>query len=188
MTRQSGNPTDADFLRQGVTPASGFQAESFPRWAIDTDSAIAATGVALSVGVPVQAGDVITSISFMSGATAAGTPTAWFFALYGTDDALLAQTADQTTTAWAADTVQTIALATPQLIRLAGIVHACIAVTATTVPTVLGRVLGVAGTANGVIAGQASLARSHGSAVGGGAPATIATPTDVATMPYVILT
>ena len=35
-----------------------------------------------SLAVPIQAGEVITSITFRSGSTAAVTPTAWWFALY----------------------------------------------------------------------------------------------------------
>ena len=187
MTRQSGDVVSREHLLSGITPASGMHVENFPRWAITTDGAIAATGVCMSAAVAVQAGDVVTNISFKSGATAAGTPTAWFFALYDPDLALMAQSADQATAAWAANATKTLPLATAQLCRLPGVYYACIAVTATTVPTILGRSLALAGASTGVLAAESALVSSHGSAVGGVAPATIATPTDTAVIPYVVL-
>lgn len=96
----------------------------------------------LVLAVPLQAGDVVTTISFVSGGTAADTPTNWWFALYDRDVSLMAQTADQTNTAWAANTRKALALATPQLIETAGIYYVGIMVKATAVPTLRGVSLG----------------------------------------------
>jgi hypothetical protein len=51
-----------------------------------------------SVAIPLEVGDVVTNLTFLSGATAAGTPTNYWFALYDTSatPALIAQSADQT--------------------------------------------------------------------------------------------
>ncbi|HEV2778689.1 MAG TPA: hypothetical protein VGX25_04740 [Actinophytocola sp.] len=159
---------------------------------IDCASNLAAltTQVMLSVPIHLEAGDVVTNLTFMSATTAAGTPTNWWFALY--DDAatpaLLAQTADQTSTAWAANTAKTLALATAQLIPRSGIYYAAIMVKATTVPTLVGAALHHANVAGAIVSGQKVLAQTSGSALTDTAPATIATPTTVATVPYVVAT
>ena len=153
--------------------------------ASDTGSVALVTQVMTSVPIKLSAGDVITNVSFCSGATAAGTPTNWWFALYSNaaTPALLAQTADQTSTAWAAFTVMTKALATPQTITVPGIYWAAIMVKATTVPTLLG-CIGV----KPIVTGERNLSQSSGAALTTTAPATIATPTVKNFVPYVVLT
>ncbi|MES2211209.1 MAG: hypothetical protein V4515_13675 [Chloroflexota bacterium] len=153
--------------------------------ASDTGSVSLTTQVMTSVPIKLAAGDIITNISFVSGATAAGTPTNWWFALYSSaaTPALLAQTADQLTGAWAAFTVQTKALATAQTISSTGIYWAAIMVKATTVPTLLGS-LGV----KPIVTGERNLSQSSGAALTTTAPATIATPTVKNFVPYVVLT
>jgi hypothetical protein len=153
--------------------------------ASDTGQVALATGVMTSVPIYLQAGDIITNLSFRSGATAAGTPTAWWFALYSSaaTPALLAQTADQTTTAWAANTTMTKALATAQTITATGIYWAAINVTATTPPTLLGCAVAPA-----IVTGERNLSQSSGSALTTTAPSTIATPTAKNFSPYVVLT
>jgi hypothetical protein len=142
-----------------------------------------------SVALPLQAGDVVTSLTFKSGATAAGTPTNWWFALYSSaaTPALLSQSADQTSTAWGANTVQTLALATPQLVTVAGVYYAAIMVKATTPPTLLGASVALAGAAASILSSKV-LAQTSGSSLAATAPTTIATPTTVATVPLVIAT
>lgn len=189
MTRQSpssGFYTFDDYLRQGSP--TGTYSESIPRYAANTDLAIAATGVVLSTGVPLQYGDVVTSISFVTGATAAGTPTAGFAALYSPAGALLAQTADFGSTARAANTAYKVTLATAQTITTPGLYYVAVSFTATTVPTLRG-----ASVLNGVVAGAAGvsaavLVQSHGTGVGATAPATIATPTTTFAIPYLVCT
>jgi hypothetical protein len=155
-----------------------------------TNSAALATGVMTSVAVYLEAGETVTSLTFVSGGTAAGTPTNWWFALYSSaaTPALLAQSADQTSTAWAANTAKTLALATAQVIATTGIYYAAVNVTATTPPTLAGVTLENAVVAGAIITGQKVLAQTSGSSLAATAPATIASPTTVATVPLVILT
>lgn len=149
------------------------------------DHAHLSTGVMTAVPIRLEAGDVVTNLTFISGATAAGTPTAWWFALYSNaaTPALLAQTADQTTTAWAADTVKTLALATAQTITVSGTYWAAVMVTATTVPTLVGSV-----GAKPVLTGEGNLSVSSGSSLTTTATATLASPAFKRFVPLVIVT
>lgn len=189
MARQDGPRINEEHLRQGSPANSTFQ-ETFPRYLCGTDNAIAATGVCHATAVTLQAGDVVTNISFVTGGTAAGTPTAGFVALYSsaTTPALLAQSADFGSTARAANTAYTVALATAQTIVTPGVYYVVISFTATTVPTLRGITVGNAVMAGALGLSQKVLAQSHGSAVGATAPATIATPTTLATPVYFALT
>lgn len=147
------------------------------------------TQVMTSVALYLEAGDVVTNLTFCSATTAAGTPTNWWFALYSTaaTPALLAQTADQASAAWAANTAKTVALATPYTVPATGIYYAAVMVKATTPPTLLGASLNVNASA-AVVTGQKVLASTSGSSLTDTAPATIATPTTVATVPYCVAT
>lgn len=180
-------PQNRQFALNGKP--SGLFRESLDRVAINADLAALTTQVMTSVAVALMAGDVVSRIAFKSGGTAAGVPTNWWFALY--DDAatpnLLAQTADQLTGAWAADTTQDLLLATPQFIPRSGIYYAAVMVKATTVPTLLGANVNRAGASSGLISGQKALAQTSGAALTTTAPATIATPAAVATVPYCVL-
>lgn len=189
MTRQAGPRINDDHLRQG-SPVNSTLDESFPRWLCATDNAISATGVAHATAVTLNAGDVITNITFVTGGTAAVTPTAGFVALYSAaaTPALLAQSADFGSTARAANTAFTVALATPQTITADGLYYVSISFTAGTVPTLRGISTGNAVMAGALGLSMKVLAQSHGSAVGATAPATIATPTTVATPVYFALT
>lgn len=183
MTKQnSGTHHNEDYLRQG-SPGGTF-VESIPRILAGTDNAIAATGVVLSTAMPCQYGDVLANVTFITGGTAAGTPTAGFVAVYSPAGALLAQSADFGSTARAANTVYKIPLASAVVVDTPGMYYVAISFTATTVPTLRGLTVG-----NAVVAGAAGvsakvLAQTHGSGVGATAPATIATPTTVATVCY----
>jgi hypothetical protein len=122
----------------GAYRANGLRADSA------SNLAALSTGVMTSVLLYLEAGDVVTSLTFVSGTTAAGTPTHWWFGLYSTatTPALLAQTADQTSTAWAANTAQTVALTAPYTVPATGLYYASIMVTATTPPSLLGSTVG----------------------------------------------
>lgn len=187
----AGNVRDALAAEESARPSSPdtFFRANLPRFGLydsagDTGQVALATGVMTSVPIKLVAGDVVTNLTFRSGATAAGTPTNWWFALYSNaaTPALLAQTADQTTTAWAANTTMTKALATAQTIAETGIYWAAIMVTATTVPTLIGTVCMAA-----VITGERNLSQSSGSALTTTAPATIATPTAKQFAPRVVI-
>ncbi len=143
------------------------------------------TAVMTSVPVFLHAGDVITNVFVRSGATAAGTPTNQWAALYSdaATPALLAQSVDRTTEAWAANVTRQFVLATAQTILRSGIYWAAVMVTATTVPSLLGCVA-----AAPMAAGERNLSQSSGSALTGTAPGTIATPTLKQFAPYIVLT
>lgn len=187
MTKQNGNLYSEDWYRQGRPTNSTF-AETVPRQYAVTNGAIAATGVVLSAGVVLNPGDKATNITFVTATTAAGTPTAGFAALYSPAGVLLAQTADFTTTARAANTAYTVALASTQLITDGGLYYVAISFTATTVPTLRGFDLGNAAIAGAIGLSCPILVQSHGSAVGAVAPATIATPTTTSVIPYLAVT
>lgn len=153
--------------------------------ASDTGSVALTTQVMTAVPVALVAGDVITNISCQAGATAAGTPTNYWFALYDyqATSALLAQTADQTTTAWAAFGVKTLALATAQTITKTGVYWVAIMVKATTVPTLMGSIA-----VKPIVTGERNLAVTSGASLTTTATATLASPTVANFAPYVVLT
>lgn len=175
----SVNPS---WLRAG-SPAGVF-AETLDRLLAGSDLAIAATGVELSVGIPLNVGDLVTSITFVTGGTAAATPTAGYACLRSPAGALLAQTADFGSTARAANTAYTVTLATPQVIAARGLYRIGISFTAGTIPTLRGAALSNAALAGNLGVSAAILSQSHGSSVGATAPATTSSPTTTAVVPY----
>ena len=160
-----------------------------------TDGAALASGVCTAVAIPVEYGDIISKISVFVGATAEATGTHAFAALYSglATPALLAQATDVTgAAALAASARYDFTLATPQLITSAnapyGFVYASIAVTATTVPTLASATIATAVAYQWYSTGPLKVgAVTHGSAVGGTAPATIASPSAQAVTPIVVL-
>jgi len=129
-----------DRMRALEAPAT-FYRETIPRgWAGWTGVGPLTSGQLYAVALPLLAGDVVTNLSFRSGGTAAVTPTNWWFALYSSaaTPALLATTADQTTTAWGTNTTKTVALTAPQTIAADGVYYAAIMMAAATVVNLLG--------------------------------------------------
>ena len=188
----TGVPRDAlAFLAtDGKTPNSAFSRSNLPRVGLydsasDTGNVALQSGKMTAVPVFLAAGEVVTSVSFVTGATAGATMTHWWVALY--DNAatpnLLAQSADQTSGAIAASTVITKALATAQTIGKTGVYWVAIMVAASTVPSLLGAVA-----APPVATGERNLAVVSGSGLAATAPATLASPAVNAFVPYVALT
>jgi hypothetical protein len=188
------NEADALLATSNINQADLAVRQSFD-WRFPTTDVAAAltTQVCTTVAVPVQVGDVITNVAFRSGATAAGTPTNWWFAVYNgaATPALLAQTADQTSTAWAANTTKSIALTTAQTVTAAnapnGVWYVACMVKATTVPSLLSVVFPTSATAAGPFSGSAKFAQTHGSTLTATAPATIASASNSANMPWAAL-
>jgi hypothetical protein len=168
---------------------SDIRRSNMGRIQVTNDYAVLTTQVMLSAAIPLQAGDLISRLTFKSGVTAAVTPTNWWFALY--DDsatpALLAQSADQLTAAWAANTAKTLALATAQVVPRSGVYYGAIMMKAATPVSLLG-VAALADSVSGFLAGDKVLAQSSGSALTTTAPATIATPSAVGFVPRVVVT
>lgn len=187
MTRQQGNWFNDEWQRQGQ-PTNGTFVETFPRYLAQSDLDVLTGGVELAVAVPLNPGDLVTNITFVVGGTEAGTPTAGYACLRSPAGALLAQTASFGSTARAADTAYTVALATPQLITTAGMYLVGISFTASVMPSLVGRAVDNAAVAGAVTGSAVVLAKTHGSSVGATAPATTVTPTTVVNLPYVVLT
>lgn len=171
----------------GGQPAGTLRDNGIRRYS-GADLAALTTQVMTDVALYLEKGDVVKYLTFLSGATAAGTPTNWWFALYNpVGDTLLGQTADQLTTAWAANTAMKVSLATTYVVPTTGVYRAAIMVKASTVPTLAGVTVRAAASA-AVVTGQAVLAQTSGASLTTTAPATIATPTAVGTVPYVAAT
>lgn len=142
-----------------------------------TAAALQTTGVMWSGGIPLFAGDVITSMAFRVG-TAAVSPTHWWVALYDINKNLMAQSADQLTTAMPGNTTFDVALSAPQTIPTTGIYYAALCTVAATIPTVVcsGIAAGFGQVLSGLVAGMASKSQTSGSALTGTAPASISSP------------
>lgn len=165
-----------------------------------TDGALAATGIAAFVPIPVDVGTVITNVSVIVGGTGASTPTHQFAAIYSgiATPALIGQSTDTTTAAIAASAVTTYALTTAQTITGAqapnGFIYAGISITGSTIPTAaaIGTPTAVgyqwftsSTTPKGV--GPLFLSATAGSSLAGTAAATIASPSAKAVAPILIL-
>lgn len=183
------NAFDADAQDYpGVDFADGLHRANLRRSQCASNCSALTTQVMTTVALYLREGDEVTSLTFVSATTAANTPTNWWFALYDPDGALLAQTADQTSTAWAANTAQTVALSSPVTCTETGVHYAGIMVKATAVPTLAGVALHNAVESGAIITGESVLSQTSGSSLTDTAPATIATPTTIAAVPLVIAT
>ena len=120
----------------GIT---GTIAESMPRELCpEVNTTAPASGTLGMQAIYLTAGQLISNITMASATTAAGTPTNYFFALYDGNRNLLAQSANQTTTAWPANTVKTLAMTTPYRVQTSGLYYIGYFMTATTVATLKG--------------------------------------------------
>lgn len=94
-----------------------------------------ASGVLWMQAIWLTAGTTINNILWHSATTAAGTPTNYIFGLYDANRNLLAQTANQTSAAWAANTMKTVPLTSPYLVPRTGLYYIGFFMTATTIIT-----------------------------------------------------
>lgn len=178
-------PINSEWLLAGKP--TGLYRTNMPRLRVADAVAAQTSGVMLSVALPLQAGDVVTSLTFATAGTAAATLTHWWFALYAPDLSLLSQTDDQTSAVWAANTAKTLALGDPQLVDESGVYYAAVMVAATTMPTMVGATI-QAGASGGLLADDVVLAQTSGSAITDTAPATITSATASGSVPLVIAT
>lgn len=178
---------DVPYNRLPGVAQSAFCRSNIPAWACTSDLAATATGVAIGTRVYLRKGDVVTNIAFVSGNTALVTGTAGWHALYDDTGVLLAQSAAQGATAWAANTARKLALSAAYTITADGWYMVATSTTAATVQTLIGCAPIV--TASGALtASSLPLGFTFGSATGDVAPATTGTRTAVAKCPIVILT
>jgi hypothetical protein len=140
---------------------TGTLAETFGRALATTNTAALTSGTLFLQGIYLTAGQLVSNIGIISATTAAGTPTNYFFALYDGARALRAQSANQTTTAWAAQTAKTLAMTSAYRVPTSGLYYIGLMVTATTVPTIHGG----AAKANAVVASTIPIL--HGNSTAG---------------------
>jgi hypothetical protein len=179
-------PINPDWILNGK-PVEPFRT-NIRRQEITTDVAAAlTTQIMTGAAMHLRVGDVVTKIGFLVGATAAGTPTNSWVALYSSaaTPALMAQSADQAAGAIAANALYELSLATPQTITVEGFYVCALMSKATTVPSLQCHVSPLASANGAVITGMAPLAATSGSALVATAPATWAAPTTVVNIPYV---
>ncbi|GGN86363.1 hypothetical protein GCM10010112_67840 [Actinoplanes lobatus] len=172
----------------GIDPTDDMYRTNMPRRAAVSNASVLTTQVLSTVPIYLFQGDTVTSITFVSATTAASVPTNWWFALYDPDGALVGQTADQTSTAWAANTKMTKALGTPAAITETGWYRAGIMVKATTPPTLAGVALHNAVESAALISGELILSATSDSSLTDTAPATLGALTAIAGVPLCILT
>lgn len=172
----------SDTVQLGNAAASA--RTNFGRYEPLNDKAAAlVTAQVTFVPVFLHDGDVITNILVKVGATAAGTPTHGFLALYSPTGALLHQTADFTTTARAANATIDAALTATYTVAAGsgGVYFVGVGFTATTVPSLLSRV--VPNPSNQNVKPELGLAplaqKTVGGSYGASAPATISGATGI---------
>lgn len=120
--------------------ATGTLAETMPRETCPEVNTVAptASGTLFMQALYLKAGQLVSNITVSSATTAAGTPTAGRVGLYDANRNLRATSADQTTTAWAANTIKTLAMTTPYRVPTSGLYYIGFYMTATSVITMKG--------------------------------------------------
>ncbi len=104
----------------------------------EVNTAVLSTGRLSLQAIYIPANTLVTSISFWSATTAAGTPTNQIFGLYDSSLNLLRATTNDTTTAWAANSRKVLSLTSTFTTTYSGLYYLGCMVTATTVPTLKG--------------------------------------------------
>lgn len=112
-----------------------FIAETVPSWSNITNQSVLTSGRLALVGIWLPEDTEVTSISFLSGTTAAGTPTNQWFGLFDDERNALRLTADDTTTAWSSLTLKTLALTSSYTTTYSGLHFLGVMVAASTVPS-----------------------------------------------------
>lgn len=154
--------------------------------------AMPSAGVMQSQAVVLLAGMVITNIVFKTGTTPAtfgsNADGHWWVALYDTQatPALIAQCTDQGTAALAANTLKTMALASPApyTVVTSGVYYLALMVNVGTggspiMPTMVGCSQGNTTENGAIISGQKVLCQTSGTSLAGTAPGTIASPSTI---------
>lgn len=182
---------DADTTTLGtkasrVSP-TGAISETVQRGAVTlADNAVLVSGTLEMVALGLEEGDLITNISFLSGTTAMVTPTHQQFGLFNSAGVLLAISADATNAAWAANSVKTLALASPYTVLASGQFYVGVVVVAATPPSLACKVENNA--AINAIPPIVAGASTAGIAAAVALPFTAAAITAGAAVPYAYLT
>lgn len=126
-------------LRAKSLRRTGAIAESYDRSEVTSGNVgLLVSGRLHLVEMPLSKGQVVTSITFKSGTTAAVNPTAQHFHIWSAARAKLAVTNDDGATAWASNTEKTLALSSQYTVATSGLHYIGILVAAGTVPSFLG--------------------------------------------------
>jgi hypothetical protein len=178
--------TPSDLKRRLWLPG-GALGETIARTDAATNLAALTSGTLRLVGNCVlPAGTIINRVAFFSGTTAGATLTnQWFAVVRQSDLAVLGKTADDTSTAWAANTLKELVLSSPVSVSDDTAVYLGVMVAATTVPTLLGVALGntVLSTGGGlgpILAGDSTTSLTNPASRG----ATAAALTGSGNLPY----
>lgn len=138
MTLSSMGSAKPNFVARQLLPAGALAANA-PRWAVASVTHQTPTSGRLAMYlVYLEAGTVVSNITFMSGTTAGATLTHTWFSLYSSALAKLAVTADDTSAAWAAVTAKTLALTAPYTVPTSGNYYLGVTCVGTTMPTFTG--------------------------------------------------
>jgi hypothetical protein len=158
---------------------SGALYETFDRnLCYEVNTSLLSTGRLSLQAIYIPSGTVVSSISFWSGTTAAGTPTNQLFGLFDSSRNLLRSSVNDTTTAWAANSKKTLALTSTFTTTYSGIHYLGLMVTATTVPTIKGNTAKTNGALN---AAEPSMGGTSTTGLTTALPATAAAPATVTT-------
>ena len=153
--------------------------ETFDRDLCDEVNTAALSSGRLSLqAIYLPAGTTISSISFWSATTAAGTPTNQLFGLFDSSYNLLRSSTNDTSTAWAANSRKTLSLTSTFTTTYSGIHYLGIMVAATTVPTLKGNTAKTGGQLN---AGAPTMGGTSTTGLTTALPATAAAPGTVTT-------
>jgi hypothetical protein len=161
-------PSISDYTVMPSGPGPTF--ETFSR-RYGNNAALLTSGTLSLHAIWLPAGLPVGHIFFMSGTTAAGTPTNYWFGLWDSSRRQLCLTANQLTAAWAANTGKSLAVAsslyaaaaTTFVTSYSGLYYVGIMVAATTVPSLMGT-------------GNGSLLSAIGPSVAGNSTTALTTP------------
>ncbi len=120
-----------------IMPSSAM-AETLPRSTPMSTLAFLSSGRLSLWAIRLFGGQVVNGITFVTGSTGATAPTNQWFALYDAGLAKLAVTADDTTTAWGANTAKRLALAAAYTVPTSGLYYVGACVVAGPMPQLLG--------------------------------------------------
>lgn len=170
---------------------TGCIAETFPRClgsqATATQAIGATTGTVYMAGVWLPVGMTITNVNWITGSTAAVTPTHWWLGVASSTGLQVAATADQTTGAIGANTLITKALTGTYVTTVTGLYYLLLSVTAGTNPTATGLPVPISNMnlATPILAGVSA---STQSTPGTNGVTTYTAPASAGGIPYLYLT
>lgn len=129
---------------------TGTLAETIPRELCpEVNTTAPASGTLGMMAIYLAAGTLVSTITLWSATTAAGTPTNYMVGLYDANRNLLAQSANKTTEAWAANSAKAFAMTTAYRVPTSGLYYIGYFMTATTVATLKGGTARTGGQLNG---------------------------------------